>query len=74
MNTTGELASKDTVNREEEVTCAVPAGGVMVMKPLLMHASGRTTNGLSRRVLHLEFSSAALPEPLQWAEYLPLNN
>lgn len=64
----------DTINLEEEDTCAVPAGGVMVMKPLLMHASGRTTNGLNRRVLHLEFSSIPLPEPLQWAEHLPLNN
>ncbi|RPD42471.1 phytanoyl-CoA dioxygenase family protein [Chitinophaga barathri] len=64
----------DTINRDEETICAVPAGSIMVMKPLLMHASGRTTNHRNRRVLHLEFSSMALPEPLQWAEYLPLNN
>ena len=50
------------------VFCAVPAGGVMLMRPLLQHASGRTTNGQRRRVLHLEFNNVELAKPLQWAE------
>lgn len=64
----------DTIDHTEEVFCNVPAGSVMVMKPLLMHASGRTANQRNRRVLHLEFCSLPLPAPLQWAEYLPLKN
>ncbi|MEP6612677.1 MAG: phytanoyl-CoA dioxygenase family protein, partial [Mucilaginibacter sp.] len=28
----------------DEVSCSVPAGGIMIMRPLLMHASNRTTN------------------------------
>ena len=48
--------------------CAVPAGGAMLMKPLLLHASGRSTSARSRRVLHLEFSTAELPAGLAWRE------
>lgn len=58
---------------ETEDTCAVPQGGVMVMKPLLLHASGRTVNGKSRRVLHLECCNRELPAPLQWAERQSIN-
>lgn len=55
-------------NEETEISCAVPAGGVMIMKPLLLHASGRSTNEKNRRVLHIEFSKTTLPMPLQWSE------
>lgn len=54
---------------EEVVSVMVPAGGIMLMKPLLMHASGRTTNNSKRRVIHIEFSNQRLPEPLHWAEW-----
>lgn len=53
---------------EKEETCQVPQGGIMIMKPLLLHGSGRTTNHQKRRVIHIEFSKAALPEPLEWSE------
>jgi len=56
--------------KEKEETCAVPAGGVMVMRPLLLHASGRTTNDRKRRVIHIECSNRHLPEPLRWSEKL----
>jgi ectoine hydroxylase-related dioxygenase (phytanoyl-CoA dioxygenase family) len=55
---------------ENEVLCSVPRGGVMIMKPLLLHSSGRTTNNDKRRVIHIEFSRTRLPEPLHWAEFL----
>jgi ectoine hydroxylase-related dioxygenase (phytanoyl-CoA dioxygenase family) len=58
---------------EKETICCVPKGGVMVMKPLLLHASGRTVNGQNRRVLHIEFSNKELPAPLLWAERLNYN-
>jgi hypothetical protein len=54
---------------EKEEICAVEKGGVMMMKPLLLHASGRSTNNHKRRVIHIEFSKAFLPEPLQWSEH-----
>lgn len=52
----------------EEVTCSVDAGGAMLMRPLLMHASSRSTTDKPRRVLHLEFNDLELPSPLHWAE------
>jgi hypothetical protein len=48
--------------------CAVPAGGAMLMKPLLLHASNRSTSNRPRRVIHLEFSAAELPPELAWRE------
>ncbi|TGE28455.1 phytanoyl-CoA dioxygenase family protein [Hymenobacter metallicola] len=50
------------------VLCPVPAGGAMLMKPLLLHASNRSTSSHSRRVLHLEFSSLELPPGVEWRE------
>jgi len=52
----------------EEQICSVSKGGLMVMKPLLLHSSNRTTNGKRRRVIHIEFCNKALPEGLEWAE------
>jgi hypothetical protein len=52
--------------------CTVPAGGVMLMKPLLLHASNRSTSARPRRVIHLEFSAEELPTGLAWRERLAL--
>ncbi|WET51476.1 phytanoyl-CoA dioxygenase family protein [Chryseobacterium indologenes] len=53
---------------ETEEICKVNKGGVMLMKPLTLHGSNRTTNGKKRRVIHIEFSDKELPEVLKWAE------
>ena len=53
---------------EGSVTCDVAAGGVMLMKPLLLHSSARSNGNRRRRVIHIEFSNAELPEGLSWAE------
>lgn len=53
---------------ETEEICNVEKGGIMLMKPLTLHGSNRTTNGKKRRVIHIEFSDMELPEVLQWAE------
>jgi len=58
---------------EEEVSGNVPKGGIMLMKPLLLHSSGRTTNNKQRRVIHIEFSNQELPTELNWAERINLN-
>lgn len=54
--------------QETEVSCNVQAGGIMIMRPLLMHASNRTTNNKRRRVVHIEFSRTELAEGIDWAE------
>ncbi|THF53126.1 phytanoyl-CoA dioxygenase family protein [Flavobacterium supellecticarium] len=55
-------------NTETEAICSVPKGGIMIMKPLLLHGSNRTTNHKKRRVIHIEFSNITLPEGLNWSE------
>ena len=55
---------------ETEAICNVQKGGIMLMKPLLLHSSGRTINNKKRRVIHLEFSRSLLPNSLQWSERL----
>ena len=57
-------------NVEAETVCEVESGGVMLMKPLILHSSSRTTNGQKRRVIHIEFSDVELPTGLQWSERL----
>lgn len=57
-------------NIETEINCCVPKGGIMIMKPLLLHSSSRTTNNQKRRVIHIEFSNQELPKKIRWAERL----
>ena len=52
--------------KEKSVTCTVPKGGALVMRPLLLHASSACTIPKSRRVIHLEFAAAELPQGLSW--------
>ena len=54
----------------ETVTCEIPKGGIQFMKPMLLHASGKSQSQRSRRVIHLEFCTEALPEGLEWNELL----
>jgi ectoine hydroxylase-related dioxygenase (phytanoyl-CoA dioxygenase family) len=56
---------------EQETSCPVEEGGIMLMKPLTLHSSGRTTNQQKRRVIHVELSNRELPETLQWSERIP---
>jgi ectoine hydroxylase-related dioxygenase (phytanoyl-CoA dioxygenase family) len=55
-------------NEEIETICEVEKGGIMIMKPLLFHASNKTTNNERRRVIHIEFSNQILPNELEWSE------
>lgn len=48
------------------VTCDVEAGDVMLMRPLLVHASSRCEQPKHRRVIHLEYAAFDLPGELEW--------
>jgi ectoine hydroxylase-related dioxygenase (phytanoyl-CoA dioxygenase family) len=61
-----------TINKE--TICNINKGGIMIMKPLLMHGSNKTTNNKKRRIIHIEFSNKPLPEGLNWAEKLNIFN
>lgn len=53
---------------ENETICEVEKGGIMIMRPLLFHASNKTTNNERRRVIHIEFSNQQLPDGIDWSE------
>ncbi|HEX5216639.1 MAG TPA: phytanoyl-CoA dioxygenase family protein [Vicinamibacterales bacterium] len=40
------------------VDCTVPAGGVVVMRPLTVHASSKAKDDRPRRVLHIEYAAS----------------
>jgi ectoine hydroxylase-related dioxygenase (phytanoyl-CoA dioxygenase family) len=42
------------------------AGDIFLMRPLLLHASGRSTSDRRRRVLHIEYCGLDLPDGLVW--------
>jgi ectoine hydroxylase-related dioxygenase (phytanoyl-CoA dioxygenase family) len=46
--------------------CIVRAGGAVVMRPLLLHASASGTGLGHRRVIHLEYATEPLPGGLEW--------
>ena len=66
----GRLAPVQILHWKKEriVTCSIKAGGVMVMRPLLLHSSLPSLNPQHRRVLHFEYASINLPDGLEWFE------
>lgn len=56
----------EAVRSGEEVIVEASAGDVLLMRPLLLHASSPALAPSHRRVLHIEYCAAALPESLQW--------
>ena len=54
--------------RDPETLCEVPAGGALLMRPALLHASSNAGGGRARRVVHLEFAAEDLPAGLEWAD------
>ncbi len=54
------------------VRCDVQAGGLLLMRPLIVHASSAGDAPAHRRVLHLEFAGEDLPDGLEWAERVML--
>jgi ectoine hydroxylase-related dioxygenase (phytanoyl-CoA dioxygenase family) len=52
----------------QAVDCLVPKGGVLAMRPLLIHASSKSQAAMPRRVLHIEYAaSPVIAEGLELA-------
>jgi len=51
------------VAREGSHECNVGRGGVMTMRPLLVHASSKSAGPARRRVLHIEYTSTLSVAP-----------
>jgi ectoine hydroxylase-related dioxygenase (phytanoyl-CoA dioxygenase family) len=53
---------QSAAQRIEPVTCTVERGGVLVMRPLLVHASSKASSAAPRRVLHFEYAASRVFE------------
>jgi ectoine hydroxylase-related dioxygenase (phytanoyl-CoA dioxygenase family) len=60
------------VGKFREITLTGEMGSVVLMRPLLLHASSKINAKKRRRVLHLEFAAMDLPGGLQWHRRIPL--
>ncbi|HEV7667090.1 MAG TPA: phytanoyl-CoA dioxygenase family protein [Thermoanaerobaculia bacterium] len=58
-------AVANLVEQSTPVTCLVPRGGILVMRPLLVHSSSKATSDQPRRVLHIEYTSSLTLGPGQ---------
>lgn len=54
------------VNNAEYIECEANAGDMLIMRPLILHASSKAKQPQHRRVIHMEFSSFDLPEGIFW--------
>ena len=58
----GEIAKR------QPVECLVARGSIVVMRPLVIHASSKSQSPIPRRVLHVEYAqNRSIAEPLQLA-------
>jgi ectoine hydroxylase-related dioxygenase (phytanoyl-CoA dioxygenase family) len=64
----GAEATRDWLERQSAVSCLVGKGGVVLMRPLLLHASSAATDPSRRRVIHLEYATRPLPGGVAWFE------
>ena len=51
-----------------EELCTAAAGDALLMRPLLLHASSRSTSDRHRRILHIEYAAFPLPAGMRWHE------
>jgi hypothetical protein len=67
----GRLSAEEIARVREHaavVSCLVPRGGALLMRPLLLHASSASRSPeRHRRVVHLEFAAGELPAGLEWS-------
>jgi ectoine hydroxylase-related dioxygenase (phytanoyl-CoA dioxygenase family) len=54
--------------RGEKVTCEIHKGGLLLLRPLLLHSSLRSTGSAHRRIVQIEYAADALPGGLEWYE------
>ena len=46
----------DLARTQKKIECLVPRGGVLAMRPLLIHSSSKALGPEPRRVLHIEYA------------------
>ncbi|WP_119272728.1 phytanoyl-CoA dioxygenase family protein [Taklimakanibacter deserti] len=58
---------REAAARGPAMICAAPAGGILAMKALTLHASDASKSPRRRRVLHVDYCFGKLPDGLDWA-------
>lgn len=69
-HTVGKLNEREVQRIGESadpVVCSMKRGGLLIMRPLLIHASSASAMPEHRRVIHIDFASATLPIGMRWA-------
>lgn len=51
-------ALHDLSTRFAAIDCLMPRGGVLAMRPLIVHASSKSQSEATRRVLHIEYATS----------------
>ena len=67
----GRLTNVDAMKVRDklgEVVCTVEKGGALLIKPLVLHASSKSSGKSRRRVLHFVFGPRILPFGLRWRD------
>jgi ectoine hydroxylase-related dioxygenase (phytanoyl-CoA dioxygenase family) len=59
----GDARIHELSYRVTPIQCTVSAGGVIAMRPLLVHASSKARIEAARRVVHLEYAACLVLEP-----------
>lgn len=62
----GVLTDEDVLrlaHSMSSVECIVPKGGVLAMRPMLIHSSSKSQNSAPRRVLHIEYARSLILAP-----------
>jgi ectoine hydroxylase-related dioxygenase (phytanoyl-CoA dioxygenase family) len=73
----GKLGPNEIEERytnDRSVTCTAARGGVVFMRPLVLHSSSKAIQPSSRRVIHLEFASEPLQNGLEWCSFASPTN
>jgi ectoine hydroxylase-related dioxygenase (phytanoyl-CoA dioxygenase family) len=51
-------ALRDLSTQIEAIDCTVPRGGILAMRPLVVHSSSKSQSNVPRRVLHMEYAAS----------------
>jgi len=68
----GKISTKalSEYDKNEAITCECAAGDALLMSPLILHSSRRSTSPSRRRVIHFEYAQHHdLDSRLQWHEH-----
>jgi ectoine hydroxylase-related dioxygenase (phytanoyl-CoA dioxygenase family) len=68
MGVLSDAAIRTLSEQATAVDCFIPCGGILAMKPLIVHASSKSRIEAPRRVLHIEYAvSASVGDGLELA-------